>query len=86
MPISVDSATVDFLSCPDIERRAISADVDAEQAVKQGCVPLHIEQGLVSVFPSLTNGDGRTLHIIICYGVYSTHPSPHDVFGCIYRL
>ena len=48
MPISVDTATVVFLSCPDVERRAISGDVNAEQAVQQGCVPLHIEQGLVS--------------------------------------
>lgn len=49
VPIDVDSSTVAFVSCPSAKPHAISASVNAQEAMHQGCVPLRIEEGLVSV-------------------------------------
>ena len=48
VPIDVDSSTLAFLSCPSAEPHSISARVTAQEAMRQGCVPLRIEEGLVS--------------------------------------
>ena len=48
VPIDVDSSTVAFLSCPSAKPHAIPASVNAQEAMHHGCVPLQIEQGLVS--------------------------------------
>ena len=48
VPIQVDSSTVAFVSCPFAKPHAIPGGVDASEALQLGCVPLRIEEGLVS--------------------------------------
>ena len=49
VPLQADPSTLAFLSCPTARPHAIPAAVTASEALQLGCLPLQIEEGLVSL-------------------------------------
>jgi hypothetical protein len=60
VPLQADPSTLAFLSCPTARPHAISPAVTAPEALRQGCLPLQIEEGLVN------SSEGSVLSSIPC--------------------
>lgn len=60
VPLQADPSTLAFLSCPTARPHALSPAVTAPEALRQGCLPLQIEEGLVNFL------EGSVLNSIPC--------------------